>query len=84
MAADRCPCGGKLEASAKVYFDCEVEDGQLRDLTFSGLNDELDGHPCAIEAELRVMCEECGREVEYEVPDDAPWMQRAKFNGLGV
>jgi len=62
-----CPhCGGRLEASTKVYFDLTAaercSDGTLEvtGLEFSRLNDSLHGHPVAMESELVVSCAGCG------------------------
>ena len=57
-----CPvegCDGVIEASGKVYFDVTAlsADGEdVADMEFSPLNDSYDGHPVAMEAELRFYC----------------------------
>lgn len=69
MNCKRDNCNGTYEASAKVYFDCELDDDlNLTSLTFSSTNDTYAGHPVALEFELIVTCDECGHEVAYNIP----------------
>ena len=72
-----CPvpgCCGTLEASTRIYLDIGAAttnaDGSvtLETLTFSHLNDHLDGVPCNVESELTVSCTE-GHEIDYQLGD---------------
>lgn len=80
-----CPredCDGTLQASAAVYFDVTGIDGdEVTDMEFAGINDSYDGHPCALEAEVRFYCSN-DHEFEFTVGGKAE--QRTDFNGLGV
>jgi hypothetical protein len=74
-AVHACPlCGGKLQATAKVYLDivqATVIPGSvviIEDAQFSHLNDSLDGHPVAIALqEVLVECGDCDAEFDHDL-----------------
>lgn len=68
-----CPhdgCGGHVEASTTVYLEVGgelVDDNfKITRLEFSHVNDELDGHPLDMEANLEVYCTE-GHQFTYDL-----------------
>lgn len=73
---DKCQCGGELEATSTVYLTCELQDGDIVGLDFASVNDLLDGHPIALETELRVECSDCGEEIDFNFPMDSPIYKR--------
>lgn len=82
-----CPvegCDGVIEATAKVYFDVTAltEDGEdVANMEFATLNDAYDGHPCALEGELRFYCSN-DHELELGVAGKAE--ERSDLHGLSV
>jgi hypothetical protein len=76
-----CPkdgCNGRLEAMSRIYLDITDatvrEDGELtlHGLEFSHLNDHFDGHPCNVEGEFDVQCEN-GHEFAGYFDDALRW-----------
>lgn len=80
-------CEGRLEIRTSVMLDADSgtikEDGTvvLDDITFSHLNDHLDGHPLDLEADFELTCAECGHHYEQEFSDGL--MQRVGLQPIG-
>jgi hypothetical protein len=77
MECIREECEGTIEASAKVYLDVEAKRDRehggitITEIRFSHLNDHLDGHPIAMESEIRVHCADCGKEYTFDIASEA-------------
>lgn len=69
-----CPnddCDGKIEVSSKIYFDVDgrFHEGSavIEEITYSHLNDYVDGKPLNLESELFVGCDHCGEEFPHVI-----------------
>jgi hypothetical protein len=81
-------CKGQLEARCTLYLDVldvdvvDQDDGMilLKDIAFSRLNDQLDGHWINVE-DMVLSCDRCGREHDYRIAESV--MARVGLQPIG-
>jgi hypothetical protein len=72
LETEQCP--GHIEGHTRIFLDIEAEptdiegyDIKLTKIAPSHLNDEVDGIPLNLEAELVISCSECGYEYSADL-----------------